>query len=516
MSGSDPAVPHGGLEVKNAHQGIDALIEDADADVDGLKRSIGPLNLMSIGVAAVVGAGIFVVTGAAAAEHAGPAVIVSFVIAAGAAALSALCYAELAGMIPVAGSTYSYAYASMGTLIAWIIGWDLLLEYLFGAASVASGWSGYFTSFLDAVGIHVPYDLRTALVSEGEVSGGLINLPAVLLVALVTILLLVGTKLSAGATTAFVGVKIFTLLIFVVVGLTAINVDNFFPFLPPNNGNFGEFGWSGVIAAAGMVFYSFIAFDAVCTAAQEARHPRRTIPIGVLGSLAIATVLYVVVGAVVVGLTPYSNLNTADPLSVALTNANLVWVANIVDIGAVVGLAASVLALLFAQTRILMRMSEDGMLPTIFQRVNPARGTPVGSVLICGILCAIMTGLLPASILTALISIGTLLAFIIVSLAVLILRKTRPDLPRKFRVPGGPTIPILSMIVSLGIMATLPLDTWIRLMVWLLIGLVIFFAYSRSRAEAVIEARAVRSAKERIDRAAGLDPNIPQPDPEAM
>ncbi len=279
------AAEHG---FESAHHAIDMAVEDADANVDGLSRTIGPFTLTSIGVAAVVGAGIFVVTGQAAAKHAGPAVIISFIIAAIVATLSALCYAELASMIPLSGSTYSYAHAAMGTFVAWVIGWDLLLEYLFGAANVASGWSAYFTSLLSSAGINLPPELTTPLISDGGASG-LMNLPAMVLIALLTMLLYWGTKESAGATTLFVGVKLAALLLFVGVGITAMKGDNFTPFVPPNEGTFGAFGWSGVIAAAGMVFYSYISFDAVCTAAQEARNPRRTVPIGILGSLGIAT-----------------------------------------------------------------------------------------------------------------------------------------------------------------------------------------------------------------------------------
>ncbi len=491
---------------------INVIVEDADADVDGLKREIGPLNLMSIGIAAVVGAGIFVVTGTAAAKHAGPAVIISFIIAGIVAALSALCYSELASMIPLAGSTYSYAYASMGLTVAWIIGWDLLVEYLFGAANVASGWSGYFTALLGGWGIHLPDSLTTSTIADGK-DGGILNVPAMVLIGLISLVLYLGSRLSAGATTLFVFIKLATLALFVGVGLTAINVDNLTPFVPPNTGEFGAFGWSGVLTAAGTVFYSYISFDAVCTAAQEARNPRRTVPIGVLGSLGVATVLYILVGFVLVGLVSYTMLNVGDPLSVALDHAGLEWVARIVDVGATIGLAASVMALLYAQTRIMMRMSEDGMLPKLFGKVSGKTHTPSGAILICGVIGMIMTGTLPTSILTELISIGTLLAFIIVSGAVIVLRRTRPDLKRPFKVPGGATIPVLSILASFGIMLSLPFDTWLRLIVWLAIGMVIFYAYSRKRAQAVIEERLQRAHLESERAAAGLDTGAPKPDP---
>lgn len=483
INASTPDVP--GSEVT---QTLDVIIAEADANTDGLSRTIGPINLTSIGVAAVVGAGIFVVTGHAAATKAGPAVIISFIIAGIAAALSAICYAELAAMIPLSGSTYSYAYAGLGTFVAWIIGWDLIVEYLFGAANVANGWSGYFVNLLSNIGINIP-EAWTAAPVGGEVPGAIMNLPAMVLVGLLTWLLLTGSRQSSTATTIFVGIKLITLAVFVVAGLTAINFSNFVPFVPANTGTFGEFGWSGVLVAAGTVFYSFISFDAVCTAAQEAKNPRRTVPIGVLGSLIIATILYVVIGFVLIGLVSYQLLDVSDPLSVAVEAAGMKWVSTVIDIGATIGLGASVLALLFAQTRILMRMSEDAMLPPLFRYVSPKHHTPTWTTISCGVAAIVMAGMLPLSILTELISIGTLLAFVIVSAAVIVLRKTRPDLPRPFKVPGGPTVPILAIVVSLAIMLTLPWETWLRLAVWLVLGLVVYFAYSRKRSKALVENR---------------------------
>lgn len=301
-----------------------------------------------------------------------------------------------------------------------------------------------------------------------------------------------GAKETGVATTLLVGVKITTILLFVIIGAFAVTGSNYEPFVPPNTGDFRSFGWTGVFAAAAIVFYSFISFDAVCTAAQEAKNPRRTVPIGVLGSLGIATVLYVIVGVVLVGLVPYYTLNVSNPLSAALEGAGISWLATVVDVGATIGLAASVMALLYSQTRILMRMSEDGMLPKLFRKVDAVRRTPGPNTVICGIACIIMTGFLPLSILTKLISIGTLLAFIIVSASVLVLRRTRPDLNRPFKVPFGPVIPILAIVVSLAIMATLELDTWLRLIVWLLVGLVVYFGYSKRGAERVIMERAAR------------------------
>ncbi len=489
MSDSQPDSPIGGVLLSaKASNVLDVVIAEADANEDGLKRTMGPVSLTSIGVAAVVGAGIFVVTGTAAANHAGPAVILSFVIAGIAALLAALCYAEIAAMVPLSGSTYSYAYAALPTIIAWIIGWDLLLEYLFGAANVSVGWAGYATQLLGDAGIHLPQAILAGPIADTDgAATGLINLPAVALVAFVTIMLILGTRESAAATTIFVGVKLLTLAIFVAFGITAITASNYSPFIPPRVGDFG--GWEGVIAGAAAVFYSYISFDAVCTGAQEAKNPRRTVPIGIMASLGIATLVYIVVGAVLVGLTSYANLGVPDALSVALDNAGLHNVGVIVDIGATVGLAASVLALVFAQTRILMRMSEDGMLPNVFRKVDVKRGTPVTTIVVCGVGAAIMAGFLPLSTLTEMISIGTLLAFMIVAAAVIALRKSKPDLPRPFKVPGGATIPIISIIVSFLIMLQLDIWTWLRLIVWLVIGGFVYFLYSKKRSQAVIQAR---------------------------
>ncbi len=487
-------------DLNTTHAAIDAAVVDADAGTSGLKRTIGTVPLVAMGVAAVVGAGIFVVTGEAAATKAGPAVVIAFIIAGIVAGFSALSYSELAGMIPLAGSTYSYAYAALGAFVAWVIGWDLLVEYLFGAANVANGWSSYFANLAAGAGVDLPPEILNPPVSGSDTDVvGWINLPAVILVLLITLLLISGAKESARATTFFVIVKIGTLLLFVLVGVFAVTGSNYEPFVPPNEGNFQAFGWSGVLAAAGIVFYGYISFDVVCTAAQEAKNPRRSVPIGVLGSLGIATVLYVAVGAVLVGLVSYTLLNTPNALSAALDAVNLGWVGDIVDIGAVIGLGASVLALLYGQTRILMRMSQDAMLPSALGRVASGRGTPTISILICGIAAAIMSGLLPSSILVELVSIGTLLAFIIVSVAVIVLRKTRPDLPRNFKVPGGYTFPILSIVTSLIIMMTLPFATWLRLLAWLAIGLVIYFTYSKARAGALLDERAAEQPEALVE-----------------
>lgn len=482
---------------REATEVLDLIVQDAEENKYGLKRTIGGFSLTALGVAAVVGAGIFVVTGHAAAEHAGPAVFISFIIAAIVATFAALCYAELAAMIPLSGSTYSYAYASMGTLIAWIIGWDLLVEYLFGAANVANGWSGYFTDVLHQAGVNIPESLTVAPV--GSDNPGIINLPAVVLVIVLTGLLLLGVSETAKTTTLFVAIKLITLAIFVGFGIFAVTRENYVPLIPDNEGSFGAFGWTGIIAAAGTVFYAYISFDAVCTAAQEVKDPSKNLPRGILGSLGIATGIYVLVGLVLVGLVPYTVLNTSNPLSTALEGADLTRIGMIVDVGAVIGLAASVLALLYGQTRIMMRMSEDRMFPEAVGKASKKRGTPTMAILICGTFAAILAGVLPLSILTEMISIGTLLAFIIVSIAVIVLRKTRPDIERPFKVPFGPVIPVLAIITSLIVMFTLPGATWLRLGIWLLIGLGVYYAYSRKHSKAKLD--------ERFGRATGHAPD---------
>ena len=465
---------------------MDALVRTAEGERSGLKRTLGPVSLTALGIAAIVGSGIFVLTGDAASEYAGPGVSISFAIAGIAAATSALCYAELASMIPVAGSTYSYAFAVLGPFLGWVIGWDLLLEYLFGAAAVSVGWSGYMQNSLQGAGLGLPHDLY-----NGALSSGVINLPAIVLVAIVTGLLILGTRESARTTNVIVALKLVVLAMFVVIGAFFIATANWRPFVPANTGGFGHFGATGVIRAAGTLFFAYIGFDIVCTGAQEARNPRRTVPIGVLGSLLIATVLYIAVSLVMTGLIRYPKLDVADPLAVALgPHPSLHWLTNTIDLVALAALGTTVLALIFGQTRILMRMADDGLLPPFFARVDPRSGTPVRATLLCGLLAAVIAAFVPITTLANLISVGTLAAFIVVSASVIRLRRTRPDLERPFRIPFGPVIPLLSIVLSLGVIATLPVATLIRFAVWLAIGMAIYFGYSRARTQRVIEERA--------------------------
>jgi basic amino acid/polyamine antiporter, APA family len=440
--------------------------------------AMGPLSLTTLGIASVVGAGIFVTTGSAAAQYAGPAVVISFVLAGVVAALTALCYAELAAMIPIAGSTYSYAYAAFGAFLAWFIGWDLLLEYLFAASTVAVGWAGYAVSLLDSIGIHVPHDVANPPFGD---DAGVINVPAILVVAATTALLVVGARQSAHANDAMVLLKMAILVLVVAVGVVYVTPDNWSPFVPENQGGFGEFGASGVVRAAGVVFFAYVGFDAVSTAAGEARDPQRTVPIGLIGTVVISTVLYVAVAMVLTGLIPYEQLNVSDPISRALEAAGpgVEWLDEAVDVAAIVGLFSTVLVTFYGQTRILMRMSADGMLPPGLGRVSPRFRTPVTTTVICGIAGALVAGLVPIDVLGELVSIGTLLAFLLVCSGVLVLRRTHPDVERPFRVPRVEIVAGLAILGALALMAMLPVSTWIRLVVWLVIGLTIFFTYAR-------------------------------------
>jgi basic amino acid/polyamine antiporter, APA family len=458
---------------------LDAILEQARRDRGRLDAAaMGPLSLTTLGIASVVGAGIFVTTGSAAAQYAGPAVVISFVLAGIVAALTALCYAELAAMIPIAGSTYSYAYAAFGSFAAWFIGWDLLLEYLFAASTVAVGWAGYAVSLLDSIGVHVPHDLAAPPFGD---DGGVLNVPAILVVAATTALLVIGARQSARANNAMVLLKMVILLLVVAVGVAYVTPDNWSPFVPPSEGGFGDFGASGVVRAAGVVFFAYVGFDAVSTAAGEARDPQRTVPVGLMATVAISTLLYVAVALVLTGLVPYTQLNVSDPISRALEAAGpgVEWLDEAVDVAAIVGLFSTVLVTFYGQTRILMRMSADGMLPGALGRVDPRFRTPVATTVLCGIAGAIVAGLVPIDVLGELVSIGTLLAFLIVCAGVLVLRRTHPDVERPFRVPHAGIVAGFAIAGALALMALLPLSTWIRLVVWLLIGLTIFFTYAR-------------------------------------
>jgi APA family basic amino acid/polyamine antiporter len=469
----------------------------------GLRRVLTATNLILLGIGAIIGAGIFVLTGQAAAAYAGPAVMLSFVAAGLGCLFAGLCYAEFASMIPIAGSAYTYAYATMGEFVAWLIGWNLVLEYLFGAATVAVGWAGYFADFLREMGITLPPGLSQApLVWDAQTStihraaGGIINLPAVFLVACVTVLLVVGIKESARFNNIIVFIKVAIVLLVIACGFAYVNPGNWHPFIPPNtSGHYGDFGVSGIFRAAGVVFFAYIGFDAVSTAAQEAKNPQRDLPVGILGSLGICTVLYILMALVMTGLAPYKQLNVPHPVVVALSYApQLGWLRILTDIGAIAGLASVVLVMSMAQARIFYSMSRDGLLPPWIGRVHPRFHTPYLTTVMVGVVSALVAAFFPIGILGELVSIGTLLAFVIVCGGILVLRSRRPELERPFRTPLVPVVPVLGMLCCLGLMLSLPPNTWLRLVVWTIVGLAIYFGYSRTHSRFANGDPAVRIA----------------------
>lgn len=461
---------------------VEALHASEPPEPEELKRTLGAFDLVMLGIGAIIGAGLFSITGIAAAEHAGPAIVIAFVIAAVGSAFAGLCYSEMATMIPVAGSAYTYAYATVGELIAWIIGWDLVLEYAVGAATVSISWSGYAISLLHDFNIHLsPQWLASPWqpvhLPDGTLAFGYVNLPAVVIVAALSGVLIVGVRESALVNALFVIIKVAVVIVFIAIGVNYLNFDNYSPFIPPNSGTFGEYGWSGIMRAAGVVFFAYIGFDAVSTAAQEAKRPQRDIPIGILGSLVICTILYIVFAAVMTGLVNYKELNVAAPVALAIDQTPYGWLNILMKFAILAGFTSVILVLLLGQSRIFYSMAKDGLLPSAFADVHPRFQTPWRTNLVLMTFVSLFGAFAPLSMVGEMTSIGTLLAFVIVCAAVMILRYTRPDLPRSFKTPWVPVVPILGILTCLAMMASLGVANWLRLIVWLAIGLCIYWRY---------------------------------------
>jgi APA family basic amino acid/polyamine antiporter len=481
-----------------ATKSIETLTQQASHQGENsLKRVLGPLNLVTLGIGAIIGTGIFVLTGQVAAANTGPAIVLSMVVAGIASALAGLCYSEFASVVPIAGSAYTYGYATLGELIAWIIGWDLILEYALGAATVAVGWSGHLTSFMhDFVGVDFPAALSAAPGSIIHTAAGdvtaVFNLPAVLITVAVTILIVIGIRESANVNTAIVIVKVAVVIIVILGGVAFINVANWHPFIPPNTGTFGEYGWSGVLQGAGKIFFAYIGFDAVSVAAQEAKNPQKDMPIGILGSLVVCTILYILVSGIMVGLVPYKQMmGSAAPMVVAIRAAEaasggsqlLHMLTMLVELGAIAGLSSVMVVMMMAQPRIFYSMANDGLLPPFAKKIHPKFRTPYITSIITGVVVAIASGVTPITVLGDLVSIGTLMAFVIVSVGIIFLRRNRPDLKASFRTPWVPLVPILSAVVSLALMYGLSNETWLRLVIWMALGLVIYFMYGYKHSE---------------------------------
>jgi APA family basic amino acid/polyamine antiporter len=450
---------------------LDTMVASARTP-GGLKKVLGPTDLILMGIGAIVGTGIFVLTGTGALT-AGPALTISFIIAAIACGFAAMCYAEFASTVPVAGSIYTYSYAVLGELVAWMIGWDLLLEYGLATSTVAVGWSGYFQSLLHGWGVDLPAAL-TAAPGAREGVHTIMNLPALVIMLVLTWMLSLGVRESARVNNVMVVIKIAVVLLFIVFGFGHVNADNWRPYAP--------FGASGIMSAAALVFFAFIGFDAVTSAAEEVKDPKRDLPIGIIGSLAVCTLLYVIVSAIMTGIVPFAQFKGVDhPVSLALQYAGVNWLSHLVDLGAILGMTTVMLVMAYGQTRILFAMSRDGLLPARLSTVHPKYGTPYFATWLVGILFGVIAAFVPLKVLAELVNIGTLAAFCLVSVAVVVLRKKRPDLKRAFRCPGVPVVPAIAVVFCLALMAFLSAITWIAFGIWLVLGLIVYFGYARSR-----------------------------------
>ena len=470
---------------------LNQLLAEAEESEKGLKKTLSSGALVALGIGAIIGAGLFSITGIAAANYAGPGIMISFIIAALGCAFAGLCYAEFASMIPVAGSAYTYSYATMGEFIAWIIGWDLVLEYAVGAATVASSWSGYLGKLFHSFGVNLPEQLLMTPFDVGSSgAAGLINLPAVFIVVVMSLVLIKGTSESAWVNTAIVILKVAIVLIFIFVGFKYVKAENLTPLIPENTGKFGEYGWSGIIRAAAVVFFAYIGFDAVSTAAQETKNPKKAMPIGIMGSLLICTVLYIVFAYVMVGVVHYKEFTAGGgsdhlaPVAIAIDamgsviNGQMVpeypWLNTSIIIAILLGYASVILVMLMGQSRVFYSMSHDGLLPKVFSEIHSKFRTPFKSNIFFLVFVSLFAAFIPGRVVGEMTSIGTLFAFILVCIGVLVMRKTQPDAPRAFKTPLVPLVPILGVLTCFGMMAFLPFDTWIRLVIWMMIGLDVY------------------------------------------
>jgi APA family basic amino acid/polyamine antiporter len=464
---------------------LSRIMAESESGAHTLKRTLGPGSLVALGIGAIIGAGLFSLTGIAAAENAGPAIALSFLVAAVGCAFAGLCYSEFSTMIPIAGSAYTYAYATMGEFLAWVIGWDLVLEYAVGAATVSISWSAYVTSVLHDFGISLPPYLiaspwQPVQLPDGQLVHGLINLPAVFIICVVSILLMVGIKESANVNAVVVVIKVTVVLVFIGVGIWFVKGSNYTPFIPENTGKFGEYGWSGILRAAGVIFFAYIGFDAVSTAAQEAKNPQKDMPIGIIGSLIICTILYVAFAVVMTGLANYKEFKgMAAPVAVAIAHTPYKWLQPLVKLAIIAGFTSVILVMLLGQSRVFFSMSRDGLLPRIFSEIHPHFRTPWRSNLLFMVFVSLFSAFAPISMVGHMTSIGTLFAFVIVCVGILIMRRTHPNIARPFRTPWVPLVPILGILVNCALMYGLGWQNWARLFGWLAIGLCVYFGYSR-------------------------------------
>jgi basic amino acid/polyamine antiporter, APA family len=463
---------------------LDRIIAETQGE-HALKRTLGPAALIALGIGAIIGAGIFTLTGIAAATNAGPALVISFIFAAIGCGFAGLCYSEFSSMIPIAGSAYTYSYATMGELMAWIIGWDLVLEYAVGAATVSIGWSQTVVNLLQSFGINLPTSLiaspfQPVDLPDGSKVYGIINLPAVIIVVLISLLLVIGIKEAASVNSVIVFLKVSVVVVFIAVGWFYMNPVNHHPFIPPNTtGEFGAFGWSGILQGAGVIFFAYIGFDAVSTVAQEAKKPERDMPIGIIGSLIVCTILFILYAYVLTGVVNYTKLKVAAPLDLAMRVIPYPWLRLLMNLAVIAGLTSVMLVMLLGQSRVFYSMSRDGLLPTLFSDVHPKFRTPWKSNLILMLFVGLFSALAPISVVGKMTSIGTLLAFVLVCGGIWIMRHTHAELRRPFKTPLVPLVPILGILCNLALMLGLGWSNWVRLLVWLVIGLAIYFAYSR-------------------------------------